>query len=222
MDFSILEENLVNQNTTNSGWQHTCLCFMSHYQASFWPNSSPQSDTKPGLLTILYLVPLAFPKIWFYVQSSTSLHLISDKMPERSQSHHLLGSYIGPIISVDLKLEAFVINFIKMWRFYLCTCCNNKQFCSLTDAYEPLSRVIPISKNKLTPYRAVIIMRLIVLGLFFHYRITNPVNSAFGLWMTSVICEIWFGFSWILDQFPKWYPINRETYVDRLTARYVC
>jgi len=63
-------------------------------------------------------------------------------------------------------------------------------------------------------------MRLIVLGLFFHYRITNPVYSAFGLWMTSVICEIWFGFSWILDQFPKWYPINRETYVDRLIARY--
>lgn len=136
------------------------------------------------------------------------LYLISDKMPERSQSHHLL-------------FEAFVITFTKMWRFYLCTCCNNK-LCSLTDAYEPLSRVIPISKNKLTPYRAVIIMRLIVLGLFFHYRITNPVNSAFGLWMTSVICEIWFGFSWILDQFPKWYPINRETYVDRLIARYVC
>ncbi|CAO2166403.1 unnamed protein product [Urochloa humidicola] len=90
----------------------------------------------------------------------------------------------------------------------------------LTDAYEPLSRIIPISKNKLTPYRAVIIMRLVVLGLFFHYRITNPVYSAFGLWMTSVICEIWFGFSWILDQFPKWYPINRETYVDRLIARY--
>jgi len=63
-------------------------------------------------------------------------------------------------------------------------------------------------------------MRLIVLGLFFHYRITNPVYSAFGLWMTSVICEIWFGFSWILDQFPKWCPINRETYVDRLIARY--
>ncbi|EAZ13547.1 hypothetical protein OsJ_03463 [Oryza sativa Japonica Group] len=90
----------------------------------------------------------------------------------------------------------------------------------LTDAYEPLSRIIPISKNKLTPYRAVIIMRLVVLGLFFHYRITNPVYSAFGLWMTSVICEIWFGFSWILDQFPKWCPINRETYVDRLIARY--
>ncbi|CAM0882709.1 unnamed protein product [Alopecurus aequalis] len=90
----------------------------------------------------------------------------------------------------------------------------------LTDAYEPLSRIIPISKNKLTPYRAVIIMRLVVLGLFFHYRITNPVDSAYGLWLTSVICEIWFGFSWILDQFPKWCPVNRETYVDRLIARY--
>ncbi|KAG8055438.1 hypothetical protein GUJ93_ZPchr0001g30616 [Zizania palustris] len=90
----------------------------------------------------------------------------------------------------------------------------------LTDAYESLSQIIPISKNKLTPYRAVIIMRLVVLGLFFHYRITNPVYSAFGLWMTSVICEVWFGFSWILDQFPKWCPVNRETYVDRLVARY--
>jgi hypothetical protein len=72
----------------------------------------------------------------------------------------------------------------------LCSPCNAKLFCSLTDAYEPLSGVIPISKNKLTPYRAVIIMRLIVLGLFFHYRITNHVYSAFGLWMTLVICEI--------------------------------
>ncbi|KAF3324510.1 cellulose synthase A catalytic subunit 4 [Carex littledalei] len=90
----------------------------------------------------------------------------------------------------------------------------------LTDAWEPLSRVIPISKNKLTPYRAVIIMRLIVLGLFFHYRITNPVDSAYGLWLTSIICEIWFAFSWVLDQFPKWCPINRETYIDRLAARY--
>ncbi|RRT40322.1 hypothetical protein B296_00024231 [Ensete ventricosum] len=88
------------------------------------------------------------------------------------------------------------------------------------EAGQPLSRIIPISPNKLTPYRAVIIMRLIVLGLFFNYRITNPVNSAYGLWLTSVICEIWFAVSWVLDQFPKWSPINRETYIDRLSARY--
>ncbi|KAJ8761841.1 hypothetical protein K2173_005413 [Erythroxylum novogranatense] len=89
-----------------------------------------------------------------------------------------------------------------------------------SEASQPLSIVMPLSRNKLTPYRAVIIMRLIILGLFFHYRITNPVDSAFGLWLTSVICEIWFAVSWVLDQFPKWSPVNRQTYIDRLSARY--
>ncbi|GFQ08464.1 cellulose synthase a catalytic subunit 3 [UDP-forming], partial [Phtheirospermum japonicum] len=31
---------------------------------------------------------------------------------------------------------------------------------------------------------------------------------------------IWFAISWILDQFPKWLPVNRETYLDRLALRY--
>ncbi|KAK6264587.1 hypothetical protein SCA6_020021 [Theobroma cacao] len=88
------------------------------------------------------------------------------------------------------------------------------------DASQPLSTIIPIPKSRLSPYRTVIVMRLVILGLFFHYRVTNPVHSAFPLWLTSVICEIWFAFSWVLDQFPKWYPINRETYIDRLSARY--
>ncbi|OVA02032.1 Cellulose synthase [Macleaya cordata] len=51
-------------------------------------------------------------------------------------------------------------------------------------------------------------------------QITNPVDSAYGLWLTSIICEIWFAVSWVLDQFPKWSPVNRETYVDRLSSRY--
>ncbi|KAK4485996.1 hypothetical protein RD792_008651 [Penstemon davidsonii] len=50
--------------------------------------------------------------------------------------------------------------------------------------------------------------------------ILHPVPDAYGLWITSVICEIWFAVSWILDQFPKWYPIERETYLDRLSLRY--
>ncbi|CAJ1973676.1 unnamed protein product [Sphenostylis stenocarpa] len=86
-------------------------------------------------------------------------------------------------------------------------------------AAEPLSTIIPIPKTRITPYRIVIVVRLIILGLFFHYRVTNPVDSAFGLWLTSIICEIWFAFSWVLDQFPKWYPINRDTFIDRLSAR---
>lgn len=85
----------------------------------------------------------------------------------------------------------------------------------------PLSRTFPIPPNKLTPYRVVIILRLIILGLFFQYRATHPVDSAYGLWLTSVICEIWFAVSWVLDQFPKWSPVNRETYIDRLSLRYI-
>jgi hypothetical protein len=93
-------------------------------------------------------------------------------------------------------------------------------FCRSPEAAQPFSSVIPIPSNILTPYRCVIIIRLIILALFFHYRITNPVDNAFGLWLTSVICEIWFAVSWVLDQFPKWSPINRNTYIDALSARY--
>jgi len=88
-----------------------------------------------------------------------------------------------------------------------------------SGATDVLSVVIPIPRTKITSYRIVIIMRLIILALFFNYRITHPVDSAYGLWLTSVICEIWFAVSWVLDQFPKWSPINRETYIDRLSAR---
>lgn len=94
-------------------------------------------------------------------------------------------------------------------------------FCRSPEAALPLSTLIPVPRSKLGPYRTVIIVRLIILGLFFHYRVTHPVDSALGLWLTSVICEIWFAFSWVLDQFPKWSPVDRETYIDRLSARYI-
>ncbi|GAY60250.1 hypothetical protein CUMW_200500 [Citrus unshiu] len=90
----------------------------------------------------------------------------------------------------------------------------------MDEGRQPLSRKLPIPSSKISPYRLIIILRLVILGLFFHYRILHPVNNAYALWLTSVICEIWFGVSWILDQFPKWYPITRETYLDRLSLRY--
>lgn len=37
------------------------------------------------------------------------------------------------------------------------------------DASQPLSRVVPLPKSQLTPYRIVITMRLIILALFFNY-----------------------------------------------------
>ena len=93
--------------------------------------------------------------------------------------------------------------------------------CRADDARQPLSRVVPIPSSHLTPYRVVIILRLIILGFFLQYRTTHPVKDAYPLWLTSVICEIWFALSWLLDQFPKWYPINRETFLERLALRSV-
>ncbi|GAU36202.1 hypothetical protein TSUD_363560 [Trifolium subterraneum] len=88
------------------------------------------------------------------------------------------------------------------------------------EARQPLSRKVSIPSSRINPYRMVIVLRLVVLCIFLHYRITNPVRNAHALWLVSVICEIWFAISWILDQFPKWLPVNRETYLDRLALRY--
>jgi len=92
--------------------------------------------------------------------------------------------------------------------------------CRNDETRQPLSRKVPIPSSRINPYRMVIVLRLIVLCIFLHYRITNPVRNAYPLWLLSVICEIWFALSWILDQFPKWSPINRETYLDRLALRW--
>ncbi|PQP98829.1 Cellulose synthase [Prunus yedoensis var. nudiflora] len=88
------------------------------------------------------------------------------------------------------------------------------------EARQPLSRKVSIPSSRINPYRMVIVLRLVILCIFLHYRLTNPVPNAYALWLISVICEIWFAISWILDQFPKWLPVNRETYLDRLSLRY--
>ncbi|CAH9081104.1 unnamed protein product [Cuscuta europaea] len=90
----------------------------------------------------------------------------------------------------------------------------------MAEARQPLWRKIPISPSLISPYRIVIVLRLIILCFFFHFRVSTPAYDAFPLWIISVICEIWFGLSWILDQFPKWFPMNRETYLDRLSLRF--
>ncbi|KAF8388272.1 hypothetical protein HHK36_026938 [Tetracentron sinense] len=90
----------------------------------------------------------------------------------------------------------------------------------MAEARQPLWRKVSIPSSKINPYRIVIVMRLVILAFFFRFRITTPAYDAYPLWLISVICEIWFAFSWILDQFPKWFPINRETYLDRLSMRF--
>eukprot|EP00253_Pinus_taeda_P027037 PITA_27037 len=97
---------------------------------------------------------------------------------------------------------------------------ENKSGARTDEARQPLSQKVPVPSSKINPYGMVIVIRMIVLGIFLRYRLLNPVKNAYGLWATSIVCEIWFALSWILDQFPKWLPISRETYLDRLSLRY--
>lgn len=90
----------------------------------------------------------------------------------------------------------------------------------MAEARQPLWRKVPIPSSQINPYRIVIVLRLVILAFFFRFRILTPAYDAYPLWIISVICEIWFALSWILDQFPKWFPINRETYLDRLSIRF--
>lgn len=58
-------------------------------------------------------------------------------------------------------------------------------------------------------HRLLILLRMVVLVFFLVWRIRNPNHDAMLLWGLSVICEIWFAFSWLLDILPKFNPINR-------------
>ncbi|KAF7127029.1 hypothetical protein RHSIM_Rhsim11G0083600 [Rhododendron simsii] len=97
---------------------------------------------------------------------------------------------------------------------------DDPDFFGLDEGRQALSRKLPISSSRINPYRIIILLRFVILGLFFNYRVRHPVRDAYGLWLTSVICEIWFALSWVLDQLPKCFPIERETYLDRLSLRY--
>ncbi|VAI68779.1 unnamed protein product [Triticum turgidum subsp. durum] len=77
--------------------------------------------------------------------------------------------------------------------------------------WRPLTRKLKIPAGILSPYRLLVLIRLAVLGLFLTWRIKHKNEDAMWLWGMSVVCELWFGFSWILDQLPKLCPVNRAT-----------
>ncbi|KAG0449420.1 hypothetical protein HPP92_027359 [Vanilla planifolia] len=172
----------------------------------------------------------------------TSRQQVSGEIPEATPDNHSLRSQSGPLGSSEKRSSTYVdpslpvpvrivdpskFEFIWVGNKYADgkgdmegTGSNGEELQMADDSRQPLSRIVPIPSNQLNLYRLVIICRLIILCFFFQYRVTHPVNNAYPLWLTSVICEVWFALSWLLDQFPKWSPINRETYLDRLALRY--
>ncbi|KAJ6347756.1 hypothetical protein OIU76_004278 [Salix suchowensis] len=86
--------------------------------------------------------------------------------------------------------------------------------------WKPLSCELKISNKVIVPYRLLIPVRMIVLALFLHWRVSNPNEDARWLWSMSTVCEIWFAFSWLLDQLPKLCPLNRVTDLDVLREKF--
>ncbi|XP_073136417.1 cellulose synthase-like protein D4 isoform X2 [Henckelia pumila] len=66
----------------------------------------------------------------------------------------------------------------------------------------------------------LILVRLVVLSFFLVWRLRHPNKDAMWLWLMSVTCEIWFSFSWFLDQIPKMNPVNRSTDLEVLRDKF--
>ncbi|KAL1568867.1 Cellulose synthase-like protein D3 [Salvia divinorum] len=90
----------------------------------------------------------------------------------------------------------------------------------LNKPWRPLTRKLKIPAAVLSPYRLLIFIRMIILGLFLEWRISHPNEDARWLWLMSIICEIWFAFSWLLDQLPKFCPTNRATDLNVLKEKF--
>ncbi|GAU44094.1 hypothetical protein TSUD_92380 [Trifolium subterraneum] len=86
--------------------------------------------------------------------------------------------------------------------------------------WRPLTRKLKIPAAILSPYRLIIFIRMVALVLFLHWRITHKNTDAIWLWGMSIVCEIWFAFSWLLDQLPKLCPINRSTDLNVLKEKF--
>ncbi|KAK3017672.1 hypothetical protein RJ639_003989 [Escallonia herrerae] len=90
----------------------------------------------------------------------------------------------------------------------------------LNKPWRPLTRKLKIPAAVISPYRLLILVRMVVLGLFLVWRIGHPNEDARWLWLMSIVCEVWFAFSWLLDQLPKLCPVNRATDLKVLKEKF--
>ncbi|CAN4091368.1 unnamed protein product [Withania somnifera] len=85
---------------------------------------------------------------------------------------------------------------------------------------RPLTRKVGISAAIISPYRLLMVLRLGALACFLTWRISHPNRDALWLWIMSVVCEVWFAISWLLDQLPKLCPVKRITDLSVLKERF--
>lgn len=90
----------------------------------------------------------------------------------------------------------------------------------MNKPWRPLTRKLKIRAAVLSPYRLLIFVRMVALGLFLAWRVKHQNEDAIWLWGMSVVCELWFAFSWLLDQLPKLCPVNRATDLNVLKEKF--
>ncbi|KAL7145146.1 hypothetical protein ABFS83_07G060300 [Erythranthe nasuta] len=86
--------------------------------------------------------------------------------------------------------------------------------------WKPLTRKVQVPGGVISPYRVLIVIRMIALTMFLIWRVQNPNREAMWLWGISIVCEIWFAFSWLLDILPKFNPINRAADLAALKDKF--
>jgi mixed-linked glucan synthase len=68
--------------------------------------------------------------------------------------------------------------------------------------------------------RFLILVRLIAIIAFFVWRIKHKNHDGVWLWVMSMVADVWFGFSWLLNQLPKLNLIKRVPDVAAIREQY--
>jgi mixed-linked glucan synthase len=66
----------------------------------------------------------------------------------------------------------------------------------------------------------LILLRLIAIIAFFIWRIKHKNHDGVWLWKMSMAGDVWFGFSWLLNQLPKLNPIKRVPDLAAIREQY--
>lgn len=117
------------------------------------------------------------------------------KAPERSVPRYVPSEWqlrcSGSWKKVDFSWANFSTDPLP-WRL-LCfhhppSCCMRR---SADLRKRGLSRRLEFPASQIGPYRILVFIRLCAMIGFLLYRVTNPTDDGFWLWLMSVICEIW-------------------------------
>lgn len=88
------------------------------------------------------------------------------------------------------------------------------------DLPPPLHDVLKTTNN-INVYRTLTLLRMGCLFFLLKYRFSHPLQGdAFLIWFLAGCCEVMFVLNFLAYTILKWRPVERKTYLDRLSSRY--